>query len=319
MADRERAAGADCSRYTEMVGSVRLDTEYYPGEDLYSDGAVEDELYAIAREYGPEEYERVIEERKDWSVMYHFSPLRENIISWYPVKRTDRVLEIGSGCGAITGTLAERADSVTCVELSRKRSLINAERHKHLGNIEIRLGNFETIEPHLPADYDLITLIGVFEYGRGYISGEDPYRTFLKKVSAHLAPGGALLIAIENRLGLKYFAGCREDHTGVWFEGIEGYRAETAVRTFSKPALTELFEGQGFRDIAFYYPYPDYKFPMAVYSDRRLPKPGELRQNLENFDRSRLLLFDESRAFDALIRDGLFPLFSNSYLAVLKK
>ena len=67
----------------------------------------------------------------------------------------------------------------------------------------------------------------------------------------------------------------------------------------------------------FYYPYPDYKLPMAVYSDGWLPKKGELRNNLVNYDRQRMVLFDETRAWDALIGDGLFPLFSNSFLVDL--
>ena len=303
----------------EIIGNVVINLDDYPGEDLYSDGAVEDELLEIARTYPPEAYDEVIAKRKDWAVMYHFSPLRENILTWYPFSKTDRVLEIGSGCGAVTGALSRAAGSVTCIELSRRRSLINANRHRECGNIEIRLGNFETVEEKLPCDYDAVTLIGVFEYGRGYISGNKPYHTFLQKAMRHLKEGGVLLLAIENRLGLKYFAGCREDHTGVYFEGIEGYRRETSVRTFSKPELIRILEECGCTDYAFYYPYPDYKFPMAVYSDRYLPRPGDLRQNLENFDRSRMLLFDESRAFDSLLRDGLFPLFSNSFLLAVRK
>ncbi len=49
------------------------------------------------------------------------SPLRENIVDWLPMDKNAKVLEIGSGCGAITGKLAEKAGSVTCVELSKKK------------------------------------------------------------------------------------------------------------------------------------------------------------------------------------------------------
>ena len=38
----------------------------------------------------------------------------------------------------------------------------------------------------------------------------------------HLTPGGRIVIAIENRLGLKYLAGCAEDHLGTYFSGIQG-------------------------------------------------------------------------------------------------
>ena len=34
------------------IGNVCLDETYYPGEDLYSDGAVEERLLELAEEYG---------------------------------------------------------------------------------------------------------------------------------------------------------------------------------------------------------------------------------------------------------------------------
>ena len=44
---------------------------------------------------------------------------------------------------------------------------------------------------------------------------------------------GKLYIAIENRLGMKYFAGYNEDHIGKPFIGIEGYDNKNKVRTFT--------------------------------------------------------------------------------------
>jgi hypothetical protein len=132
-------------------------------------------------------------------------------------------------------------------------------------------------------------MIGVFEYGCSYISSETPYTDFLKTAASHLAPGGRLVIAIENRLGMKYFAGCTEDHTGRFFDGIEGYPETDSARTFSRKELEDLLRSAGLDSFTFYYPYPDYKLPMAVFSDRRLPKPGELRMNMMNFDRKRLV------------------------------
>ena len=209
--------------YRETIGNVVLNTEDYPGRDLYSDGEIEDVLLDIAKNTDPRDFDKVVEERESWPVMYHFSTIRTNIMSWMPIDRSMKVLEIGSGCGAITGTIAEKAGSVTCVELSRKRSLINAWRNREKDNIEIRLGNFEDVEKKLETDYDMITLIGVFEYAQGYISSGTPYRDFLAIILRHLKPGGQLVIAIENRLGMKYFAGATEDHSGKYFEGIEGY------------------------------------------------------------------------------------------------
>jgi len=49
----------------EKIGKVILDTTCYPGKDLYSDGAIEDEMLAISRDFAPEEFNRVISELAD--------------------------------------------------------------------------------------------------------------------------------------------------------------------------------------------------------------------------------------------------------------
>lgn len=301
----------------EQIGNVRLDETYYGGEDFYCDGEVEDTLLAIARDHAPEKFPRIIEEQESWPVLYHLSPFRENIVSWLPITKDSRVLEIGSGCGAITGALSKRAGSVTCVDLSKKRSMINAYRHREYDNITIKIGNFKDIEPSLAADYDFVLLIGVFEYGQGYIDTETPYEDFLKIVRRHCAPQGRIVIAIENQYGLKYFAGCKEDHVGEYFTGLEDYPAGGGVRTFGRDGLIRIMERCGIRDYHFYYPYPDYKFMTVLHSDNRLPCVGELTNNMRNFDRERMALFDEKNVYDGLIREGRYAEFANSFLVVI--
>ena len=44
----------------EKIGNVTLDYEYYPGEDLYSDGPVEEELLEIAKNYQEKELNQLI-------------------------------------------------------------------------------------------------------------------------------------------------------------------------------------------------------------------------------------------------------------------
>lgn len=302
---------------TEQIGNVTLDETYYGGTDLYCDGEVEDTLLAIARDHSEEEFARIIEEQKSWPVLYHLSRFRENIISWLPLTRDSKVLEIGAGCGAITGALSKRAGSVTCVDLSKKRSMINAYRHRESGNITIKIGNFKDIEPSLDTDYDFVLLIGVFEYGQGYIDTDTPYEDFLRIVRRHCAPQGRIVIAIENKYGLKYFAGCKEDHVGDYFTGLEDYPAGGGVRTFGRDGLIRIMERCGIGDYHFYYPYPDYKFMTTLYSDAYLPRVGELTNNMRNFDRERMALFDEKNVYDGLIREGRYAEFANSFLVVI--
>lgn len=303
----------------KFVGNVKLNYDCYSGKDLYSDGAVEETLLNIAKNNDEESLNSVIAKREDWAVLYHFSHVRQNIIEPVEITKDMKVLEIGSGCGAITGALAKKAKDVTCIELSEKRSFINANRNRKFGNIEIRLGNFQDVEKNLKDKYDIITLIGVFEYGENYIDGDRPYEQFLKIISSHLSENGKIVIAIENKYGLKYWAGCQEDHFGGFFEGIEGYSKTKGVRTFSIDELENIIEKSGCEIENVYYPYPDYKLPRVIYSRDYLPKVGELKLNIENYDRERVLLFDENKVYNEIIRDGKFEQYSNSYLLIVSK
>lgn len=303
----------------ENIGKIMLDYRFYSGIDLYSDGEIEDEILEIVKNNNENQYDRIIAERNKWPILYHLSNIRGNIVEWIPIENTSTVLEIGSGCGAITGTLASKAKTVTCIELSKKRSYINAYRNKDKANIDILVGNFEDINKEITEKYDYITLIGVFEYAESYISSKNPYETFLKTIEKHLKENGEIIIAIENRLGLKYWAGCQEDHFGGYFEGIENYPNTNGIKTFSKKELEEIFQKSGFIDYKFYYPYPDYKLPTTIYSDEYLPRTGELNNNIRNFDRERLITFDESKVYDTVIKENMFQIYSNSFLILLNK
>lgn len=304
-------------RLPKKIGQVSLNYDYYGGKDIYSDGEIEDTILNIVKKATRLEFQSIIEETKSWPILYHLSPIRGNIVDFLPIKKTDKVLEIGSGCGAITDTLSRKAKEVTCVDLSAKRSAINAYRNQDRDNINIFVGNFNDIEPHLDNDYDYVCLIGVFEYGSSYIPTKTPYEDFLNIILKHVKKNGRAVIAIENKFGLKYWAGCAEDHNGEYYSSLEGYPNGGSARTFTRAGLERIFKSCGVKKYSFYYPYPDYKLPHTIYSDKRLPNKGELTDNLRNLDRNRLLTFNESYVFDSVIEDDEFPLFSNSYMAIL--
>ena len=303
---------------SEKIGNVRLDLTHYGGRDLYSEGSAEDRILEIVKKEPAEKCNAIIASEHTWNALYHLSDIRGNIADFIPISEKHKVLEIGAGCGAVTGTLARKAEKVTVSELSYKRSLINAYRNREASNIEILVGNFEDIEPELTEEYDYIFLIGVLEYAGSYITRSEgnPYLAMLQMLIPHLAQGGEIVIAIENKYGMKYLAGCREDHTGKFYDGIEGYQGNKGVRTFSKNGLMTLAKQSGLR-AEFYYPYPDYKLPAVIFSDKRLPRTGELGGRRRNFDADRFVAFDEAKAFDEAVREGKFPEVSNSFLVFM--
>ncbi len=145
--------------------------------------------------------------------------------------------------------------------------------------MEIWVGNLNDMV--FGEQFDYIVLNGVFEYAPGFTEGDQPCETFLKNIKRLLKPEGILLIAIENRFGLKYFAGAPEDHTNGYFDGIAGYPDNHSVRTFSKGEWERLMEACGFSYHRFYYPYPDYKFPREVFTDESLKEQKYESSDLE--------------------------------------
>ncbi|VAY87967.1 Glycosyl transferase, group 2 family protein [hydrothermal vent metagenome] len=292
--------------------SAKLNLEFYSGTDHYSDGDIEDELLEIIK--SGQDIEKVLVNDNRWPILYHLSPIRQNIINWYPFKANTTCLEIGGGCGAITGALCDGLYKVKVVELSKRRSTINYERNKHRDNLEIFVGNLNDIK--FDDKFDYITLNGVLEYAGSFTNTDEPYKDFLKNVKKFLKPNGKLIVAIENRYGLKYFAGAKEDHTAKEFDSITGYTGNKNVRTFGKKELEVLLNESGYPVQEFYYPHPDYKMPMEIYSQHWLPTTQSLLSKAPNFDNERYELFNESEGFRGIIENGQYEFFANSFLVV---
>ena len=294
------------------IGKVLLDATQDRSRDQYSDGDIEAELLAAVRAGRQDE---MLRQDTRWPVLYHFSEERQNVLSWLPLTKEEDVLEIGCGCGAVTGAICRRAGHVDAVEISPRRAEIAAWRNKDCANLVIHVGNLNDLA--FERKYDVVTLIGVLEYAGTFTHTADPYHDFLAQCQSYLKPGGRLVIAIENRLGMKYWSCAHEDHTGRRFDGILDYPWGGDIRTFSRKELSGLLAGAGFPMQQWYYPFPDYKLPFEIHSDRFLPTPEEMKSyGNATFDADRWEVFSEQAALASVIPAGLYPEFANSFLVV---
>lgn len=280
-------------------------------DEAYSDGDIENELLQYAESGECDWYED-----GRWPIVYHMSQLRHNILNWYPFMHGCSILEIGSGCGALTGLLCERARRVVSVELTRRRAEINYHRHRNYDNLEIVVSDFQ----NLPADwkFDYVIINGVLEYAAYILKSNEPFADFLKVASNYMEQNGRMLLAIENRLGLKYFAGSKEDHTGNFFSGINNYVAPEKVRTFTKEELHRLISSVQLYPKKYYYPFPDYKFPAEIYTDSTINTMFPTVLDLP-LDMSRAELFDEKSVYRSLMEMGVMNKFANSFLVEIMR
>jgi len=290
---------------------AKFNLNFYKGQDLYSDGDIENTIFDIVK--SNTDFTDILSKSSDWAIIYHLSPIRQNLLNWYDFDNSANLLEIGGGCGALTGLFVNKLQKVTAIELSKRRAEIIYHRYKEYNNLEIIVGNLNDIS--IEEKFDYITLIGVLEYAGKFIESNNPFKTFLEKVKLYLKPNGKLLIAIENKFGLKYLAGAREEHTGRFFDSIEDYPNDKSIQTFGRKELEDLLYSVGFAKFYFYYPIPDYKLPRVIFSDDYLPDIDDVFDtNSPNFDQNRIALFDERKAFKNIIKNNNFPFFANSFL-----
>jgi len=283
----------------------------------YSDGSVENELLQIFKSNHDHGKRTGNKKFASWAHEYHLSPVRHNLLQWYPFKPDGSVLEIGAGCGALTGLLCNKLKKVTALEPSYKRALITAQRHSNHSNLEVVVGGLQDFECEERFDY--ITVIGVLEYAGMFYGVENPYTSFLTKLRGMLNPNGKMILAIENKIGLKYLCGNPEDHTGRYFDSIYDYPHSCKVRTFSKKGLTKLLETSGFSSMKWYYPVPDYKMPQEVLSEEITP--GALDSIWQwiparAYGSARKEILSERRLGKTLAQAGLFEEFANSFLVL---
>lgn len=291
---------------------MELNLKYYNGNDNYSDGDIEDRIIDYIKKYS-NNYEKAFKEDDSWPVFYHLSSMRKNVINWYPFKENASILEVGAGMGAITEELCKKCKSVTSIELSKRRATAILERNKNAENLEIYVGNFEDIE--LKEKYDYILLNGVLEYGALYINSNNPYEDFINKLKKNLKKDGKILIAIENRFGLKYWCGANEDHVGIPFDGINGYKQSNNIMTFNKKEL-EVLAKKCNLNINFYYMFPDYKFPKVIYTDSSLNKNMFTHYNPYYCTNMNVVL-NELKIYKDIFNSGAIPFFANSYFVEL--
>jgi len=290
--------------------TAQFNDSYYSGADYYSDGCIEEEILNIVK--SEKDFTHILSNDNRWPILYHFSQNRRNILSWYPFFEQATLLEVGGGCGALTGLFCDKVKNVTVIELSKRRAEIIYHRHLQRANLSIFPGNLHEIK--FEQKFDYVTCIGVLEYAGKFSISLTPHKDFLCSIKTLLKSNGKLLLAIENKFGLKYFAGASEDHTGKVFDGIEGYLNGKDVITFGKQELINLLREAGFNKLEFYYPYPDYKLPKVIYSDDKLPSIVDFLEASPNYDIEKFQLFNESLAYKEIIRNQQFDFFSNSYL-----
>jgi O-antigen biosynthesis protein len=286
----------------------------------YADGAEDEVLRTLSlaadRSTASDELAAQI---RDWPTRYHFSRLRANLLRPFAIGPGHRVLDVGAGTGTLCRYLGEQGAEVLALEGTLPRARAAAARCHGLPNVEVACGALHAL--HDPAGFDLVLCVGVYEHAaRG---GAAAAASFLASLRVLLRPQGALLLAIENQLGLKYLLGYGEDHAGEPWLGVEGYPGPPAALTFSRAGLGANLGRAGFPAQRFYFPFPDYKLPGVVLAESAYagPRAVDFVDQLVRWPCSAdasapSRLTDDRRAHRVLLEAGLGPEVANSFLVL---
>ena len=276
---------------------------------LYEDGSLEKEIYDIVCE--GQDYIEAIRENNSYPYHYFLSPIRHNLFQWYPFKKEGSLLEIGAGYGQLTSLFTKKLDHVVAVEDSQSKCDLISKRAE---DATVLLSDFDDIE--LEEKFDYIVLCNIFEYAKSFVKSENPYGYYLNYLKKFLNDDGAILIALSNRLGLKYFAGFKEEHSNQFFNGINSYDDTDPAQTFSKTELEDIIKSAGFSDYKFFYPYPNHEFPEVINTNKfvnKIPFTG-----VNKYSREKIYLFDEGTVNLSLSKDKLSQYFANSFLVEIR-
>jgi 2-polyprenyl-3-methyl-5-hydroxy-6-metoxy-1,4-benzoquinol methylase len=260
----------------------------------------------------------------DWPSTYHLSKRRGNLLRPFsPQLKNKTILEIGSGMGPITRVLGESEAWVLALEGTSRRSHATRLRTRDLKNVSVISEKFEDFRTDIK--FDVITVIGVLEYSNLYSKTENPHLDLLEKCFDMLKEDGSLILAIENKLGLKYFTGAREDHVGIPMYGLENRYDATSVRTFGKVELNTLLARAGFDTCQFNAPLPDYKLTTSVISqvgfdDQEFSSVDLIRDSfMSDPQLPPTLAFTPEHVLSSLHENELSLDFANSFLVIANK
>lgn len=264
----------------------------------------------------------------NWESQCHFSPLRTNILRPLDDFLADKkVLELGAGFGVITRHLASVAREVLALEASSFRAQTTQLRTEDLSNVTTVCARIEEFE--VKEKFDVVTLIGVLQYARKFTDlKENAEKVLLQKAAQQLSKEGVMIIAIQNKLGLKYFGGYPEPNIGVPFFGLENQYQEDGIVRFSLAELKALLSEVGLSHHHLLIPLPDYHMPVSILNPQLIAKYKDFKaEDILALAASREKLrpdwraapFSMEKVWQTIHKAGLTESMANSFLLISGK
>lgn len=163
------------------------------------------------------------------------------------------------------------------------------------------------------SSYDIVAGFGIIE------RAAEPGK-LLKKLYECLTDDGHMLVAADNRIGIRYFCGDKDAFTGQVFDGIDNYKVYSMgpggekKRAYAKAEYEEMLEKAGFINKRFYTALPNIENPRLLFAEDVFPNEKLEHRIYPEYRNPSTVFLEEERLYDTLIQNGLFHPMGNGYL-----
>lgn len=255
-----------------------------------------EEIKEIVEKNENNDYSKILNKSEKLEYVLALSPVRSNIINWYSFKENSSILELNGNYGEITGFLCQKANRVVTLEEDNRFAEIIEKRYKNEECLEVK--NTSIYNENINEKFDYVIVIGITEKLEDYI----------KYAKDHLNENGVILLAINNKFGIKSFITCTNEYKLTNNDNL----------TITKNKLDKMLDNQEL-NYKYYYPLPDYKLTNVIFTENYMP-------DLENISRDITykcgnVNFNEIQAYRELLKDNRdnFKFFANSFLVEISK
>lgn len=225
--------------------------------------------------------------------------LPKAIIKWYEIKKESRV---------------------ACIVSETGNSSLAAEALEEAGLQITRVGSDVLEKTEMPADirsengcYDIVVAVDVLEYAEDAVS-------LLSNIRGLLKSDGKLLMATDNRLGIRYFCGDQDFFTNKNYDSIENYRhllswerEAMKGRTYAKAEVSAFLEKAGFTRHHFFSVFPRISNPQLLLAEDYAPNEALDIRIFPEYNNPDTVFLMEEELYPALMENGLLHGMANGF------
>lgn len=243
--------------------------------------------------------------------------LPKAIIKWYEIEKKNGVACIVHEDGNsifIAEALKESGVDVDCLKLNALETGQEKNCHGYSEKDCSCVDAYNSEEKYdAKKKYDIIVAVDIIEYASDVGS-------MLKCVKTLLKSNGRLLLAADNRLGIRYFCGDQDFFTCKNYDSIENYihllhweRETMKGRAYAKEEISRFLKQAGFFKQRFFSVFPRIANPQILLADDYIPNEALDIRIFPEYNNPNTVFLLEEELYQSLMENGLLHGMANGF------